>query len=348
MSQSSLATQLSNMSEIGPAIENALAGVVESIQLNAESDKSITGLNDDNKDVGEWFKKFDRISRSKNWSSRIKAIKVQVFLKGEALGIWKDLSQADKDDYEEVKYRIKRQMTRTNSKFVAAREFYGAKQIAGEKASVFAQRLKQYAKKMETDVPENSLVDQLMNGLGGKIRIQLIGLKNEDLQTVLRRARELEECYEDVEDEGGINAIYTTQKSSMKSKMDGLEKNMRKQAEVNWKSNKSNHSVPKESSEKNIQDQGTGTQPTTQTGQDSQGQVKNGYHSNNQGQAFKNRDESQDQCNFCGEYGHRKRVESCVKFAEHVKTVTCVRCNEIGHLGYMCKKFPGRSYSQKN
>ena len=61
-------------------------------------------------DVSEWFKWFEICCTANEWNEATKALKLPTLLKGEALAIWLDLSEADQKDYKEAKRKVTAKM----------------------------------------------------------------------------------------------------------------------------------------------------------------------------------------------------------------------------------------------
>ena len=69
-------------------------------------------------DVSEWFKWFEICCTANEWDDATKAVKLPTLLKGEALAIWLELSEADQKDYKESKKKIIEKMGESISVYV--------------------------------------------------------------------------------------------------------------------------------------------------------------------------------------------------------------------------------------
>ena len=56
-------------------------------------------------DPTEWFKRFEICCRANEWSDAVKALKLPTLLEGEALAVWMELSEAEKEDYMSAKQK---------------------------------------------------------------------------------------------------------------------------------------------------------------------------------------------------------------------------------------------------
>ena len=65
-------------------------------------------------DVDEWFRsRFEICCKANDWSGATKAAKLPTLLEGEALAVWLELSEEDKDDYSKAKKAIKSKLLPT-------------------------------------------------------------------------------------------------------------------------------------------------------------------------------------------------------------------------------------------
>ena len=56
-------------------------------------------------DPTEWFKRFEICCWANEWSDAVKALKLPTLLEGEALAVWMELSEAEKEDYMSAKLK---------------------------------------------------------------------------------------------------------------------------------------------------------------------------------------------------------------------------------------------------
>ena len=58
-------------------------------------------------DVDEWFSHFEICCKTNKWNGTTKAAKLPTLLEGEALAVWLELSEEDKEDYSKAKRLLK-------------------------------------------------------------------------------------------------------------------------------------------------------------------------------------------------------------------------------------------------
>ena len=72
-------------------------------------------------DPTEWFKRFEICCRANEWSDAVKALKLPTLLEGEALAVWMELSEAEKEDYTSAKTQMISRMVPV--RFVSLEDF---------------------------------------------------------------------------------------------------------------------------------------------------------------------------------------------------------------------------------
>ena len=100
-------------------------------------------------DPTEWFKHFKICCRDNEWSDAVKVLKLPTLLEGEALAVWMELSEAEKEDYTSGKTQMISRMAPV--RFVSLEDFKGRRLLPGEPLSVFLHVLKQL---LEQAMPE--------------------------------------------------------------------------------------------------------------------------------------------------------------------------------------------------
>ena len=100
-------------------------------------------------DPTEWFKRFEICCRANEWSDAVKALKLPTLLEGEALAVWMELSEAEKEDYMSAKTQMISRMAPV--RFVSLEDFKGRRLLPGEPLSVLLHVLKQL---LEQAMPE--------------------------------------------------------------------------------------------------------------------------------------------------------------------------------------------------
>ena len=58
-------------------------------------------------DADEWFGRFEICCKANDWNAATKATKLPTLLEGEALAVWLELTEEDKEDYGKAKKAIK-------------------------------------------------------------------------------------------------------------------------------------------------------------------------------------------------------------------------------------------------
>ena len=94
-----------------------------------------------NRDVNEWFKRFDICCKANGWNAATSALKLPTLLEGEALTVWLELSEEQQGDYAATKKEICTAMM--PMEFVSLDGFHQRKLRPGEPISVFVHELKQ-------------------------------------------------------------------------------------------------------------------------------------------------------------------------------------------------------------
>ena len=110
-------------------------------------------------DVDEWFYRFEICSKANDWNAATQAAKLPTLLEGEALAVWFELSEEDKEDYSTAKKGIKTKLLPTA--FSALDKFNRRSMLPGETLHLFLHDLKR-------------LLDQAMPDLLAAAREQLL------------------------------------------------------------------------------------------------------------------------------------------------------------------------------
>ena len=156
-------------------------------------------------DVDEWFCCFEICSKANEWNGATKAAKLPTLLEGEALAVWLELSEEDKEDYVKVKKAIKSKLLPPT--FTALEKFNGRSMLPGGKLPLFIHDLKQLLDQAIPDLPnearEQLLLHQFLAGIPSAISKQLHSAGNtRALDTTVERVRLLRIIKRDLEQTG--------------------------------------------------------------------------------------------------------------------------------------------------
>ena len=143
-------------------------------------------------DVDEWFSRFEICCKANDWSGATKAAKLPTLLEGEALAVWLELSEEDKDDYSKAKKAIKSKLLPTA--FSALDKFNRRSMLPGETLPLFLHDLKRLLDQAMPDLPQDAreqlLLHQFLSGLPTAISKQLRSTgETQRLDTTVERAR---------------------------------------------------------------------------------------------------------------------------------------------------------------
>ena len=126
-------------------------------------------------DVDEWFCCFEICCKANEWNGATKAAKLPTLLEGEALAVWLELSEEDKEDYVKVKKAIKSKLLPPT--FTALEKFNGRSMLPGGTLPLFIHDLKQLLDQAIPDLPneakEQLLLHQFLAGIPSAISKQL-------------------------------------------------------------------------------------------------------------------------------------------------------------------------------
>ena len=143
-------------------------------------------------DPTEWFTRFEICCNANEWSDVVKARKLPTLLEGEALAVWMELSEADKESYQRAKAEMITRMAPV--RFVSLGDFHGRRLHLGEPLSVFLHVLKRLLDQAmpEADAATRNqlLIHQFLTGLPTHVSRQLRAAGEiDDLDKLLERAK---------------------------------------------------------------------------------------------------------------------------------------------------------------
>ena len=143
-------------------------------------------------DVDEWFSRFEICCKANEWNGATKAAKLPTLLEGEALAVWFELSEEDKEDYSKAKKTIKSKLL--PPVFSALDKFKQRSMLPGETLPLFLHDLKRLLDQAMPDLPrdarEQLILHQFLSGLPTTISKQLRSTgETQRLETTVERAR---------------------------------------------------------------------------------------------------------------------------------------------------------------
>ena len=118
-------------------------------------------------DVNEWFKRYEICCKVNRWNDATKALKLPTLLEGEALAVWLELSEEQKQWYATAKKELS--IALMPMEFVSLNNFHRCMMRPGEALSVFVHDLKKLLEQamLELDAParEQLLLHQFLTGI---------------------------------------------------------------------------------------------------------------------------------------------------------------------------------------
>ena len=126
-------------------------------------------------DVNEWYQRFEICSKANEWNNATMALKLPTLLEGEALAVWMELTEEQREDYKEAKKQMVAKMAPMS--FVSLDDFHRRKLQPGESVSVYVHELKrlldQAMPELNKDTRDNLVLHQFVAGLPTHISTQL-------------------------------------------------------------------------------------------------------------------------------------------------------------------------------
>jgi hypothetical protein len=131
-------------------------------------------------DFDEWIVKFEICAAANTWNSQTQAKKLPTLLEGDALMVYLEVPEGQRNDYSVIKAALKKEFLPHESRFQAMTEFEGRKQFPGESAHAFLFNLKRLLDRalpdLEGQAKEDILLHHFIDGLPRNIGQQLRGL----------------------------------------------------------------------------------------------------------------------------------------------------------------------------
>ena len=143
-------------------------------------------------DADEWFSRFEICCKANDWNAATKAAKLPTLLEGEALAVWLELTEEDKEDYGKAKKAIKSKLL--PPAFSALNKFNQRTLLPGEALPLFVHDLKRLLSHAMPELPQEArdqlLLHQFLNGLPPAISKQLRSTGDtRQLEATVERAR---------------------------------------------------------------------------------------------------------------------------------------------------------------
>ena len=143
-------------------------------------------------DADEWFSRFEICCKANDWNAATKAAKLPTLLEGEALAVWLELTEEDKEDYGKAKKAIKSKLL--PPAFSALDKFNQRTLLPGEALPLFVHDLKRLLSHAMPELPQEArdqlLLHQFLNGLPPAISKQLRSTGDtRQLEATVERAR---------------------------------------------------------------------------------------------------------------------------------------------------------------
>ena len=151
-------------------------------------------------DEKEWLQRFEICCESNAWTEAIKLRKLPTLLEGEALAVWLEMSDDEKDTYGAAKEALTEKLN--PEAFVTLEEFHKRKMRPDETPTLFAYRLKKLLERARIGVTREAkdklVLHQFLSGLPPAISRQIRATgETRNLQTTVERARLLLSLEED-------------------------------------------------------------------------------------------------------------------------------------------------------
>ena len=161
-------------------------------------------------DADEWFSRFEICSKANDWNAATKATKLPTLLEGEALAVWLELTEEDKEDYSKAKKAIKNKLL--PPAFSAVDKFNQRTLLPGEALPLFLHDLKRLLSHAMPELPQEArdrlLLHQFLNGLPPVISKQLRSTGDtRELEATVERARLLITISESDQEQKSIASI---------------------------------------------------------------------------------------------------------------------------------------------
>ena len=157
---------------------------------------AIDALKSSKQDVVDWFKHFEMVSSSARWDDETKALKLPLYLKGEAAHQWRALAK-HKNDYQYVKRKLLKKLVAEDSELSAVLQFANMSQKCDESVEDFSRRLRKTVKKTNMVYKEKVLIDKFLRGVNSDVKNAIVAIPHKDLKQATKLAAKVEATRKD-------------------------------------------------------------------------------------------------------------------------------------------------------